>query len=97
LQQGERREALKQFYLAVLATLEQRGWVAHDRTRTNWEYLAQLEAHQLPVESTTRLRSLNRIYDRAVYGAQPCDEPLVQEFAGLSRQLIQSPGGGTAA
>jgi len=91
LQRGEYHEALKQFYLAVLATLEQRGWAMHDRTRTNWEYLAQLEARHLPAEATTVLRALNRIYDRAVYGRQPCDATLVREFSGLSRQLMQTP------
>jgi len=95
VRQGQYVEALKQFHLAVLAALEQRGWVAHDRTRTNWEYLAQLEAKPAPPESASLLRSLNRLYDHAVFGTQPCDESLALEFGKTSQQLMQTVAAGS--
>ena len=95
VRQGHYVEALKQFHLAVLATLEQRGWVTPDRTRTNWEYLAELEAKPAPPESTVLFRSLNRLYDRAVFGTQPCDDRLAREFGKTSQQLMQAVAAGS--
>ena len=95
--QGQYVEALKQFHLAVLAALEQRGFVAPDRTRTNWEYLAQLEATAAPPESASLLRSLNRHYDRAVFGAQPCDATFAREFGETSQRLMQTVAGSPRA
>ena len=91
---GQYVGALKQFHLAVLAALEQRGFVAPDRTRTNWEYLAQLEARPAPLESASLLRGLNRLYDRAVFGTQRCDETLAREFGETSQRLLQTLAGG---
>jgi hypothetical protein len=95
LRLGQSTEAIKQFHLAVLATLEQRGLVVPDRTRTNWEYLAQFETKSAAPEPVSLLRWLNRLYDRAVFGSQPCDEVLALEFGKTSQQLMQSVAAGS--
>jgi hypothetical protein len=95
LRQGRSVEALKQFHLAALAALEQRGLVAPDRTRTNWEYLAQLQARPAPPESVSLLRALNALYDRAVFGTHPCDEPFAHAFGQQSRMLMQTVAAGS--
>lgn len=56
-----------------LSLLERRELVAADRTRTNWEYLAQLEQldpQLLPVTARESCRKLIRAYDRYIYGAE---------------------------
>ena len=90
LRRGEFLSALKQFHLAALSSLERRGLVACDRTRTNWEYLAQLESSLATSEPRTLLRRLNRMYDRAVFGAQRCDGDYLTEFSSLSSKLIHA-------
>ncbi len=97
LREGRCVEALKQFHLAALAALERSGLVAHDRTRTNWEYLAQLQARPAPPESVSLLRALNRLYDRAVFGAAPCDETQARQFGETSLQLMRAVAGSPPA
>jgi hypothetical protein len=97
LGEGRYVEALKQFHLAALAALERSGLVAHDRTRTNWEYLAQLQARSAPPESVPLLRALNRLYDRAVFGAEPCDETQARQFGETSLQLMRAVAGSPPA
>jgi|ERR1017187_10841748 hypothetical protein len=96
LRRGEFLPALKQFHLAVLSNLERCGLVACDRTRTNWEYLAQLESNPTTIEPRTLLRTLNRMYDQAVFGVQRCDEGYLSEFSSLSGKLIQAVTGITS-
>ena len=92
-QHGDFVESLKQYHLAVLAHLEQCGIVAHDRARTNWEYLAQVQRKTDSAASLALLRHLNLVYDKTVFGMQPCNAVLVEEFsqavdkflAGMSR------------
>jgi hypothetical protein len=95
LRRGEFLSALKQFHLAALSSLERRGLVTCDRTRTNWEYLAQLESNLATTEPRTLLRTLNRMYDHAVFGAQRCDEGYLSEFSLLSSKLMQAVAGVT--
>ena len=71
--------------------------VTCDRTRTNWEYLAQLESNPTTTEPRTLLRTLNRMYDHAVFGAQRCDEGYLTEFSSLSGKLIHAVTGMTSA
>jgi hypothetical protein len=81
LQRGEFMEALKQYHLAVLAHLEQRGIVAHDRARTNWEYFAQVQRKTDSARPLALLRNLNLVYDKAVFGVEPCNAGLVEAFS----------------
>jgi hypothetical protein len=97
LRRGEFLSALKQYHLAALSSLEQRGLVTCDRTRTNWEYLAQLETNKATTEPRILLRTLNRMYDVAVFGAQRCDEGYLSEFSSLSGKLMQAVAGDTSA
>jgi hypothetical protein len=94
LQGGELIEALKNFHLALLAGLEKRGLVVHDRTRTNWEYLTQFR-QKLPASAlVSSFQSLNLMYDRTVFGAESCDAVYVQQFASLTGKLLQDLGSG---
>jgi hypothetical protein len=97
LHRGEFLSALKQFHLAALSSLERGGLVTCDRTRTNWEYLAQLESNPATTEPRILLRTLNRMYDVAVFGAQRCDEGYLSEFSSLSDKLMRTVAGVTSA
>lgn len=68
-----------------LAQLERRELVTADRTRTNWEYLAQLQAHHdLPPATRELCRELARAYDRHIYGGETItDEEWTQWEASL--------------
>ena len=80
-QRGEFGESLKQYHLAVLAHLEQCGIVVCDRARTNWEYFAQVQRKTDSAASLALLRQLNLVYDKAVFGMQPCNAVLVEDFS----------------
>jgi hypothetical protein len=94
LQRGELIEALKNFHLALLAGLEKRGLVVHDRSRTNWEYLTQFRQKSPGPALVSSFQSLNLIYDRTVFGAESCDAADIQQFASLTNKLLQDLGGG---
>jgi hypothetical protein len=93
LQRGELIEALKNFHLALLAGLEKRGLVVHDRTRTNWEYLVQFRQKTTASALVSSFQSLNLMYDRTVFGAGFCDAMSVQQFASMTSKLLQDLGG----
>ena len=93
LQRGEFTEALKIFHVALLAGMEARGLVVHDRTRTNWEYLAQFRQNSPTGALVTVFQSLNLMYDRTVFGARSCDAAYVQQFASMTSKLLQDLGG----
>lgn len=54
-----------------LSRLEEHRLVTTDRTRTNWEYLAQLQTQTTSLPTPTRdlCRELVAAYDRHIYGA----------------------------
>jgi len=54
-----------------LTLLERHELVPADRTRTNWEYLAQLQSTSIPAPTRELCYELVRRYDRYIYGAQP--------------------------
>lgn len=54
-----------------LTQLERHELVPADRTRTNWEYLAQLQSTSIPAPTRELCQELIRRYDRYIYGAQP--------------------------
>jgi hypothetical protein len=92
LQRGELIEAIKNFHLALLAGLEKRGLVVHDRTRTNWEYLTQFRQRSPASALVSSFQSLNRMYDRTVFGDESCDVVYVRQFASLTSKLLQELG-----
>jgi hypothetical protein len=93
LQRGELVEALKNLHLALLSELERRGLVVHDRTRTNWEYLAQFQQRSPLATLVSAFRSLNVMYDRTVFGGTACDVAYVQQFATVVDELLRDVGG----
>jgi hypothetical protein len=92
LQRGELVEALKNFHLALLSGLEKQGLVVHDRTRTNWEYLAQFQQRSPLATLLAAFRSLNLMYDRTVFGDASCDAAYVQQFATVADELLRGVG-----
>ncbi|PAW78818.1 MAG: hypothetical protein B9S32_05400 [Verrucomicrobia bacterium Tous-C9LFEB] len=54
-----------------LSLLERHELVPADRTRTNWEYLEQLQATSIPAPTRELCHELVLRYDRYIYGAQP--------------------------
>ncbi len=54
-----------------LTLLERHELVRADRTRTNWEYLAQLQSMSIPTPTRELCQELVRRYDRYIYGGQP--------------------------
>lgn len=67
--------ALRLSWRRFLALLERRELVIADRTRTNWEYIAQLQADRdLPAATRDLCRELARAYDLHIYGGQPLSD-----------------------
>jgi hypothetical protein len=65
---GRYREAMRALYLELLGRLYRSGAISYDRTRTNWEYAAQLRARP---ELRKPFIDLTEIFDRVWYGQQP--------------------------
>jgi hypothetical protein len=65
---GRYREAMRALYLELLGRLYRSGAISYDRTRTNWEYAAQLRARP---ELRKPFINLTEIFDRVWYGQQP--------------------------
>jgi len=61
-------------WLQFLARLENRHLVDADRSRTNREYLAQLQGQPLPSGALPLLVRMVDDYDRVIYGRRPIDE-----------------------
>jgi hypothetical protein len=78
--QGRWRAAWRIAWKQFLASLEQTGWVAADRSRTNREYLARLDAAELPAAARPLLHELVDRYDAIIYGGQSVTEPEWRAF-----------------
>jgi hypothetical protein len=57
-----------------LSRLEQRQLVEADRTRTNREYLRQLQEKALPASALALVSGMVEAYDRFIYGRESIDE-----------------------
>ena len=70
---GDYRGAFGCVYLACISCLDENGALRFERSRTNWEYLRELQdgghtrSHQL-------LQPLTLDFDRTFYGRQTCTE-----------------------
>jgi hypothetical protein len=72
-EEGNHAGAVREYFLMMLATLEQRNFVARNRSWTNWEYLRAF-GNRVREESTrSQMSQLNSIYDRVSYGGAGCD------------------------
>jgi hypothetical protein len=82
--QGNYRLAVRYLYLSALLILNERGFLYYDRTRTNREYLRDLNS--LP-QIAVLLRSVIDVFDKVWYGFQPLDAETYQLYAEQVNQL----------
>ena len=78
---GERRLALRAYYLSTLAGLGARGWLAVARHKSNRDYLGELRrrARDRSAEQAAFARNVGR-FERVWYGPHPADDALLAEF-----------------
>jgi MoxR-like ATPase len=88
---GRLRDAIHHAYLMSLSALERRRLVMVDRTRTNWEYHAQVVSAGA-AGPARRLAELNAVYDRKWYGHEPIAEDEARRFDRLARDLVREVG-----
>lgn len=81
LDEGNYREAVRQLFLATLATLEERGLLTYDRARTNRELLHALHAHAAVAQ---QLRPVVDTFERVWYGFEPVDRA---EYDALAQRI----------
>ena len=65
-ERGDLREAVRLVYIATLRLLRERGWIALEANRTNWEYQRLLARRSR--ESAALLRPSTVAFDRIWYG-----------------------------
>lgn len=83
LQRGEWRLALRALYLASLAHLASRNLVTITRSKSNQEYLRELDRRAHAVPEVSQLFSQNvSMFDRIWYGLHAVDQEIVEAFAG---------------
>lgn len=75
---GDYRSAVRWLYLSSLLTLEERGLLRFDRTRTNREYLRSVA--NTP-ELAHSLRDVIDVFDRVWYGFQTIDSETFAHYA----------------
>ena len=74
---GDYRSAVRWLYLSSLLTLDERGVLHYDRTRTNREYLRSVG--NAP-ELAHSLGDIVDVFDRVWYGFQPIDRPDFEQY-----------------
>jgi len=74
---GDYRSAVRWLYLSSLLTLDERGVLHYDRTRTNREYLRSVG--NAP-ELAHSLGDIVDVFDRVWYGFQPIDRPTFEQY-----------------
>ena len=81
---GDYRAAVRYLYLSALLTLDERGLLRFDRSKTNREYLRSVAAFpQLSVP----LRDVIEVFDRVWYGFHSIDEDDFQHYVQKVDQL----------
>lgn len=95
--EGELRLALRAAYLALLAGLAQREWLAIRRDRTNREYLDEFTrrwrrrpqaAVEVRLEIPEKLRTSLRLFDRVWYGSYGLTAAAVAAYRQGQRELL---------
>lgn len=76
--QGDYRSAVRYLYLSALLLLNERGLLSYDRTRTNREYLHDLNSRP---QIAVLLRAVIEVFDKVWYGFQPLDAETYQLYA----------------
>ena len=74
---GDYRSAVRWLYLSSLLTLDERGVLHYDRTRTNREYLRSVGSSP---ELAHSLGDIVDVFDRVWYGFQPIDRPAFDQY-----------------
>jgi hypothetical protein len=80
---GDYRMAVRYLYLAALLQLEERGLLRYDRSRTNREYLREINRSgmaQFPGLSDN-FAEVVEVFDRVWYGYQPLDQTGYENFS----------------
>ena len=81
---GDYRTAVRYLYISSLLTLDERGLMRFDRSKTNREYLRSVAAFP---QLSAPLREVIDIFDRVWYGFQPLDEETFHHYAEKVDQL----------
>ncbi|MSR64722.1 MAG: DUF4129 domain-containing protein [Verrucomicrobiae bacterium] len=71
--EGNHAGAVREYFLMMLATLEQRNFVARNRSWTNWEYLGAFGKRVREEAARSQMSQLNSVYDQVSYGGAGCD------------------------
>ncbi len=91
---GRRREAVRAWYHAVLVTLFRAGLLHHQKGRTNWEYVAELDPglawHPFFVD-------LTQAFDREWYGREQSTADALRLCASVARDVLGAARAGGAA
>lgn len=94
--QGQYDYAVRSSYAGLLLSLNSKGWIEYDKTRTNWEY--QREVKKKNKSIGTKLEPLTKVFDEKWYGRKDCDENDYQGFReeldGVLKELEERPGNG---
>lgn len=81
---GDYRTAVRYLYISSLLTLDERGLMRFDRSKTNREYLRSVAAFP---QLSAPLRDVIDVFDRVWYGFQSLDEDSFQHYAEKVDQL----------
>jgi hypothetical protein len=86
--QGQFLEAVRRLYLAVLALLHRSHLIRFEKTRTNGEYVRQVQlTPEAPANVHARFNQLTRLFDQKWYGDRSCDEREYGDCRALAEQL----------
>jgi len=88
---GEWRGAIRFLYLALLASLEGRGLVRYDRSKTNWEYARELAPS---CGLRERFLGLTDSFDRIWYGMRSASADDYRRFDTGLREISEEGGTG---
>ena len=87
-ERGELREAVRLVYIATLRLLRERGWIALEANRTNWEYQRLLARRSRNLASL--LRPATAAFDRVWYGGRNTTSDDLQTVRECYRALSEA-------
>ena len=82
---GDYREAVRYLYLSTLLSLDEKGMLRFDRSKTNREYLRQVSGSDF----APTLGSVIDVFDRVWYGFQPIDKDTYATYATQVEELVR--------
>ena len=93
LGRGERRLALRAYYLSTLSALGTRGLLAVARHKSNRDYLLELRrrARDRVAVPEAFARNVGR-FERVWYGAHGADDALLADFQADRERVMQTEG-----